>query len=127
MIEAVPELLAEGVKVAVRVRPEPLMGERVPPDTVMSPSAKPVGASEKVKVMVAVSPALRELTLLEMAMVGGVLSAGVITSLVTIGVAESVDGMTAKSPLANVLTPLTTPINVSSFAWTLSFWASFPL
>jgi hypothetical protein len=60
VIEAVPELLAVGVKVAVRVRPVPLMAERVPPDPVISPSAKPVGASEKVNVMVAVSPAFSD-------------------------------------------------------------------
>ena len=46
------------------------MGERVPPKTVMSPSAKPVGASVKVKVMVAVSPALRELLSLVIDRVG---------------------------------------------------------
>ena len=72
MIEAVPEVLAEGVKVAVRVRPVPLMAERVPPDTEMSPSAKPVGASEKVKVMVAVSPAFSDALSLEIARVGDV-------------------------------------------------------
>jgi hypothetical protein len=40
----------------------------------MSPAAKPVGASLKVKVMVAVSPAVRALALLVIASVGGVSS-----------------------------------------------------
>ena len=53
--------LAVGVKVAVRVRPVPLIALRVPPEIVRSPivpsHAKLVpGSSEKVKVMVAVSP-----------------------------------------------------------------------
>ena len=51
--------------------PEPEKPESVPPETVTSPTAKLVEASERVKVMVAVSPALRELTLLVMATVGG--------------------------------------------------------
>ena len=46
----------------------------VPPVVVTSAAAKPVGASQKVKVMVAVSPALRALALLVMARVGGVSS-----------------------------------------------------
>ena len=53
-----------GVKMAVRVRPEPVMAERVPPVTERSPVAPSQekelpGSSEKVKVMVAVSVALR--------------------------------------------------------------------
>ena len=43
----------------------------VPPVVVTSDAAKPVGASLKVKVMVAVSPALRALALLVIASVGG--------------------------------------------------------
>ena len=46
----------------------------VPPVVVTSAAAKPVGASLKVKVMVAVSPALRALALLVIASVGGVSS-----------------------------------------------------
>ena len=46
----------------------------VPPVVVTSDAAKPVGASLKVKVMVAVSPALRALALLVIASVGGVSS-----------------------------------------------------
>ena len=46
----------------------------VPPVVVTSDAAKPVGTSLKVKVMVAVSPALRALALLVIARVGGVAS-----------------------------------------------------
>ena len=57
MPAGVVELLV-GVKVAVRVRPvKPAIEERVPPETVMSWSVNVLpGSSEKVKVMVAVSP-----------------------------------------------------------------------
>ena len=53
--------LAVGVKIAVRLSPEPLMAPKVPPEIVKSPAvpfqAKLVpGSSEKVNVMVAVSP-----------------------------------------------------------------------
>ena len=67
---AVPLLrLAVGVKVAVRVRPVPLMALKVPPETATSPVLPfqlkvENGSSLKVKVMVAVSPALRAATLL---------------------------------------------------------------
>ncbi len=46
----------------------------VPPVVVMSLAAKPVGASLKVKVMVAVSPDLTALALLLIVRVGGVSS-----------------------------------------------------
>ena len=64
-MEAVPALvLADGVKMALRVRPEPVMAERVPPVTATSPvvpsqEKELLGSSEKVKLMVAVSVALR--------------------------------------------------------------------
>ena len=53
--------LAVGVKIAVRLSLEPLMAPKDPPETVRSPAVpfqvKLVpGSSEKVKVMVAVSP-----------------------------------------------------------------------
>ena len=56
--------LAVGVKVAVRDNPVPLIALKVPPDIVKSPAvpfqAKLVlGSSEKVNVMVAVSPTFR--------------------------------------------------------------------
>ena len=71
-MEAVPALvLADGVKVAVRVRPEPVMAERVPPVTETSSDVNEVlGSSEKVKVMVAVSPLFNVEALLVMARVG---------------------------------------------------------
>jgi hypothetical protein len=63
-----------GVKVAVRVRPLPLMLLSVPPMVVMSLSANPTGESLKVNVMVAVSPTFTALTLLVMDSVGVVVS-----------------------------------------------------
>ena len=67
--------LAVGVKVAVRVSPVPLMAPKVPPEIVRSPAvpfhAKLVpGSSEKVNVMVAVSPTFSVDTLDEMVTVG---------------------------------------------------------
>ena len=67
--------LAVGVNTAVRVRPVPLIAPKVPPETVRSPAvplqAKLVpGSSEKLKVMLAVSPALSVATLLAMLTVG---------------------------------------------------------
>ena len=71
--------LAVGVKVAVRVRPVPLIAPRVPPETVRSPAvpfhAKLVpGSSEKVNVMVAVSPTFSVVTLDVIATVGASVS-----------------------------------------------------
>ena len=77
---AVPALvLGVGVKVALRVRPEPLMAPRAPPLTTTSPlepfQAKVLpGSSLKVKVMVAVPPERRVSTLLVMASVGEAVS-----------------------------------------------------
>jgi hypothetical protein len=53
--------LSDGVKTAVRVSPVPLIAPKVPPETVRSPVVPfqeklLLGSSEKVKVMVAVSP-----------------------------------------------------------------------
>ena len=72
---AVAVELGVGVKVAVRVRPEPVMAERVPPVTERSPvvpsqEKELSGSSEKVKVMVAVSPLFKVEALLVMARVG---------------------------------------------------------
>ena len=55
----------------------------VPPVVVTSAAAKPVGASLKVKVMVAVSPALRALALLVIATVGAKVSPVIATELLT--------------------------------------------
>ena len=66
---------AVGVKTAVRVSPVPLIAARVPPETARSPTvpfqAKLVsGSSEKVNVMVAVSPTFSVATLDVIATVG---------------------------------------------------------
>jgi hypothetical protein len=58
-------LSAVGVKIAVYAVPEPAKLERVPPVALMSAEVKSVEASERVKVSVAVSPALRVLTISE--------------------------------------------------------------
>jgi hypothetical protein len=66
---------AVGVKVAVRVRPVPVMPLSVPPPTTKSlPVKLAPGSSLKVKVMVAVWPAFTAPTLLLMASVGGSVS-----------------------------------------------------
>ena len=54
--------------------PEPAKLLSVPPVAATSAEVKVMEASERVKVIVAVSPALRALTLLEIAIVGGVRS-----------------------------------------------------
>ncbi|MEB3167620.1 MAG: hypothetical protein VKK97_02705 [Synechococcaceae cyanobacterium] len=64
-MEAEPLMFLEAVNRAVRVRPEPLTAERVPPETEISPELpfqekEEPGSSEKEKVMVAVSPAIRD-------------------------------------------------------------------
>ncbi len=71
--------LVDGVKVAVRVKPVPLIALKVPLLTTTSPvlpfqlNVEP-GSSLKVKVMVAVSPAFKVVTLLEMVKVGAKVS-----------------------------------------------------
>ena len=75
-MEAVPALvLADGEKVAVRIAPVPVMAESVPPVTTTSPvvpsqEKELPGSSEKVKVMVAVSPIFKVDTLLVIVRVG---------------------------------------------------------
>ena len=71
--------LAVGVKTALRVRPVPLIALKVPPDTFKSPAvpfqAKLVlGSSEKVNVMVAVSPAFSAATFEVIETVGATVS-----------------------------------------------------
>ena len=75
-MDAVPLLLAVGVKMAVRVRPVPEMADREPPATLTSPlvpfqEKELPGSSEKEKVMVAVWPAIKAAVLLVMARMGG--------------------------------------------------------
>ena len=75
-MDAAPKLeLASGVKVAVRIAPVPVMAESVPPVTTTSPvvpfhEKELPGSSEKVKVMVAVSPLFKVEALLVMAREG---------------------------------------------------------
>ena len=80
-MEAVPLLLAVGVKVAVRVRPVPEMAERVPPTTTTSPEVPSQtkelpGSSENVKVIAAVWPVIKAAVLLVMVSVGARVSKG---------------------------------------------------
>ena len=80
---------AVGVNTALRVNPVPLMAPSVPPVTATSPT-EPFqtkllpGSSEKVKVMLAVSPALSVATLLLITSVGAnvsMLMLGVVPAL----------------------------------------------
>ena len=77
-MDAVPALvLADGVKVAERVSPVPEISESVPPVTTTSLLEKVVpGSSEKVKVIVAVSPLFKAKALLVMVRVGAWVSKG---------------------------------------------------
>jgi hypothetical protein len=75
MLAELFDKLADGVKTAVRESPVPLIAVKVPPEIVRSPTvpfqAKLVpGSSEKVKVMVAVSPNFSVATLDVIATVG---------------------------------------------------------
>ena len=76
VIDAVPSSPTFGVKVAVRVRPVPVIEERLPPETVTSPEVPfqtkvLPGSSEKVKVTVEMSFALKVERPLEIETVGG--------------------------------------------------------
>ncbi len=75
MLAELFDKLEDGVKTAVRVSPVPLIALTVPPEIVRSPTVpfqeKLVpGSSEKVKVMVAVSPTFSVATLDVIATVG---------------------------------------------------------
>ena len=61
--------------------PDPEKPERVPPETEMSETEKSVEASERVKVSIAVSPALREEVSEVRAMVGLMVSTEMVTEL----------------------------------------------
>ncbi len=70
-----PSVFAVGVKVAVRTVPLPDSAPSVPPETTMSAAVNVVpGSSLNVKVMAAVSPIFRAVTLLLMATVGALVS-----------------------------------------------------
>ncbi len=88
--------LEVGVKTAVRVSPVPLIAPRVPPEIVRSPvvpfQAKlDPGSSEKVNVMVAVSPTFNVDTLDVIATVGASVS------IVIVGEAPAEPELTAAS------------------------------
>jgi len=82
-----PSWFAVGVKMAVRVRPVPLIADSVPPLTVTSPLPPlqvkvPLGSSLKVMVTVAVWPAFRgAVASLAMETVGGVVSTVTVVAL----------------------------------------------
>jgi hypothetical protein len=77
-IEAVPEVPAFGVKVAVYVTPEPLKPDNDPPETVTSPTTKFTDDSDNVNVNESVPPTPNEpKPLREIETVGGVVSARV--------------------------------------------------
>jgi hypothetical protein len=59
-IEAVPEVPATGVKVAVYEVPEPLKPDNAPPETVTSPTTKFEDVSDKVNVNTSVPPTPKE-------------------------------------------------------------------
>ena len=98
MDACVAPLLA-GERTAVYEEPEPEKSERVPLATEISASVKSEDSSERVKEMRAVLPTSTEETLEEMAMVGGVLSAG--------GVAVAIP----KSLLIEISAPTVTSID----------------
>ena len=87
--------------------------ERDPPEIVTSDSTKSVEASERVKVRVDVSPALRELSASSsvMAMVGGVVSAAVVSTvkvtelLLSLPSALVLSDSLEKTPEATEMTP----------------------
>ena len=76
--------------------PEPEKPERVPPETETSSTVKSVDASVRVKLIVGVSPLLREARLELMAMLGGVVSAATVLM-------ERVTELLASEPSALVL------------------------
>ena len=92
--------------------PLPLKLESVPPETVTSPTAKLDDDSLKVNVMVAVCEADRLVALDETEMVGAVVSAGtVLTVMVTLLLVSKPSALTlpaasVKTPFAILITPL---------------------
>ena len=92
--------------------PLPLKLDSVPPETVTSPTAKLDDDSLKVNVMVAVCEADRLVALDETEMVGAVVSAGtVLTVMVTVLLESEPSALTlpaasVKTPLATLITPL---------------------
>jgi hypothetical protein len=81
LIEDVPSTFALGVKAAVKTLPVPLKVPKAPLFSVTSLKSNPKTASEKVKVMVAVSPAFKAVALELMVTVGNKLSIEIVTVL----------------------------------------------
>ena len=89
--------------------PEPLKLLSVPPVTVTSDCVKSVLASDRRKVMVAVSPAFKALLLLLMAIVGSAVS----TVMVTVLLASEPSALKLPAESLNMLeATLTTPLAV---------------
>ena len=91
--------------------PLPLKLESVPPETVTSPTTKLEDDSLNVNVMVAVCEADRLVALDETAMVGAVVSATVLTVMVTVLLVSDPSALTLpaaseKTPFAILITPL---------------------
>ena len=87
--------------------PEPAKLLSVPPVAATSAEVKVMEASERVKVIVAVSPALRALTLLEMATVGRMVSTVRVTVLLASAPSLLVlPAASLKVPDATEITPL---------------------
>ncbi len=91
--------------------PLPLKLDSVPPETVTSPTAKLDEDSLKVNVMVAVCEAVRLVALDETAMVGAVVSATVLTVMVTVLLVSEPSALTLpaaseNTPFAMLITPL---------------------
>jgi len=76
-------LSAAGVKMAVYEEPEPEKAEREPPEMEMSDAVKSVEGSEREKERLATSPVLREVMSEEREILGGVVSA-VVVSMVSV-------------------------------------------
>ena len=104
-------LLAVGVNKAAYFVPLPLKLESVPPATVTSPTTKLEDDSLKVNVMMAVCEAVRLVALEVTAMVGAVVSATVLTVMVTVLLVSEPSALTLpaaseKTLLATRTTPL---------------------
>ena len=104
-------LSAAGVKMAVYEEPEPEKAEREPPEMEMSDAVKSVEGSEREKERLATSPVLREVMSEEREIVGGVVSA-VVVSMVRVrelsGSEPSMLGLPARSenaPLETAIRP----------------------
>ena len=93
--------------------PLPLKLDSVPPETVTSPTAKLDEDSLKVNVMVAVCEADRLVALDETAMVGAVVSATVLTVMVTVLLVSDPSALTLPAAAENtLLATRTTPLVV---------------